>query len=74
MSRLLLSEENTFLYFCSSCWNYCACASNWFFTVQRWIKEVRCLEVVRKVQRGPKGSLTPFQRVSQSLDAKQPRL
>ena len=25
------------------------------------------MEEVRKVQRGPKGSLTPFQRVSQSL-------
>ena len=34
----------------------------------------KCLEKVGKVQRGSKGSLTPFQRVSQSLDAKKPCL
>jgi len=60
VSRLPLSEENIFLYFLLSCWNYHACAFNWLFTVQRWIKEVKCLEVVGKVQRGPKGSLTSF--------------
>ena len=31
-----------------------------FLTVQRWIGERKCLEEVGKVQRGPKGSLTPF--------------
>ena len=30
------------------------------------------MEEVGKVQRGPKGSLTPFQRVSQSLAIKKP--
>ena len=42
--------------------------------MQRWIKEEKCLGKVGKVQRGSKGSLTPFQRVSQSLAARKPCL
>ena len=32
----------------------------------------KCLEEVKKVQRGPKGYLTPFPRVSPSLAIKKP--
>ena len=38
--------------------------------MQRWIKEEKGLEQAGKVQRGSKGFLTPFHRVSQSLAAK----
>ena len=44
------------------------------FTVQECIKEEECLEMVEEVQRGSKESLTPFQRVSQSLAIKKHHL
>ena len=43
-------------------------------TLQRWIKEEKCLEKVGKAQRRSKEALTPLQRVSQSLAIKKPHL
>lgn len=43
-----------------------------FWAVQRWICKKKCLGKFKKVQRGPKGSLTPFHRVSPSLAVEKP--
>ena len=66
VSKLLSSEENMFLYFCSSCWSYYDCAG-----VDQGEEG---LEKVRRTLRGAKGSLTSFHRSSQSSDAWQPCL
>ena len=44
------------------------------FTVQEWIKEEECLEMVGEAQRGSKESLTLFPRVSQGLAIRKPHL
>ena len=74
VTKLLLKwnmKRNIFLYFWVSWQNYCACALT-VLTVQRWIGKRKFLQKVGKVWRGPKRSLAPFQRVSQSLAIKKP--
>ena len=74
MSRLPLSEVNIFFVFLiKSSVSPCICF-HCSLTVQGWIKEEKFLEEVGKVHRASKESLTPFQRVSQSLAIKKPHL
>ena len=44
------------------------------FAVQEWTKEEECLEAVGKAQKGSKGRITLFPRVSQGLAIRKPHL